>query len=357
MNLQDLKASNCIIFECISGSRAYGLSTETSDEDIRGVFIIPREQFYSFTYQDQIHDERQNIIYYELKKFLELLAKNNPSMLELLDIPEECVLFRHPLYEKIKPQNFLSHLCKDTFLGYALSQFKKARGLNKKILNPVDKTPKSLLDFCYVLEGYSSMPLLDFLKKQNFSPDTCGLVAIPHMRDLYALFHSSNGSYNGIVHSDHSTEVTLSSVPKGEIPIAVMSCNKDGYSTYCKDYKDYWDWVKHRNPDRFQNTIAHGKNYDFKNMMHLFRLLILAEDIGRSGKLAIRSAAREQLLRIRSGDFTYPELEEKMACKVQEIEKIFAASSLPEKPNIEFINRLHSEIRTEFYDGQRVKHA
>nr|WP_284452530.1 nucleotidyltransferase domain-containing protein [Parachlamydia acanthamoebae] len=45
MDLKELKESNCIIFECISGSKAYGLSTETSDEDIRGVFILPREKF------------------------------------------------------------------------------------------------------------------------------------------------------------------------------------------------------------------------------------------------------------------------------------------------------------------------
>jgi predicted nucleotidyltransferase len=33
MNLEEIKASNCIIFECISGSKAYGLATETSDVD------------------------------------------------------------------------------------------------------------------------------------------------------------------------------------------------------------------------------------------------------------------------------------------------------------------------------------
>ena len=47
MDLQELKESNCIIFECISGSKAYGLATENSDDDIRGVFIMPRDQFYA----------------------------------------------------------------------------------------------------------------------------------------------------------------------------------------------------------------------------------------------------------------------------------------------------------------------
>ena len=42
MTLEALKASGHIIFECISGSRAYGLDTPTSDTDIRGVFILPK---------------------------------------------------------------------------------------------------------------------------------------------------------------------------------------------------------------------------------------------------------------------------------------------------------------------------
>ena len=40
MTLEELRASGHIIFECISGSRAYGLATASSDTDIRGVFVL-----------------------------------------------------------------------------------------------------------------------------------------------------------------------------------------------------------------------------------------------------------------------------------------------------------------------------
>ena len=46
--IEELKKSGSIIFECISGSKAYGLATPISDTDIRGVFILPKEQFYAF---------------------------------------------------------------------------------------------------------------------------------------------------------------------------------------------------------------------------------------------------------------------------------------------------------------------
>lgn len=351
MDLHELKKSNCIIFECISGSKAYGLSIEGSDEDIRGVFIAPKKTFYSFSFPEQIHDEKQNIIYYELRKFLDLLSKNNPNMLELLGIPQDCILFKHPLYEKIKAQFFLSMLCKDTFLNYSLGQFKKSVNLNKKILNPLEKAKKSPLDFCYVLQGHGSVPLSDFLKENKLSEKNCGLCLIPHMRDLYSIFYDATGSYRGILQQDNSMKLALSSISKGKSPIAILSFNQEGYSTYCKNYKEYWEWVEKRNQNRFQNTLEQGKNYDSKNMMHLFRLLDLARSIGAKGELLLRSAEREQLLKIRHGEFSYQELEEKMHGQAQEIEVIFEASNLPEKPDSAFINHLLIEIRSEFYRG------
>lgn len=42
MTIEELQQSGSIIFECISGSKAFGLATETSDTDIRGAFILPK---------------------------------------------------------------------------------------------------------------------------------------------------------------------------------------------------------------------------------------------------------------------------------------------------------------------------
>lgn len=348
MDIKELKASNSIIFECISGSRAYGLATETSDIDIRGVYILPLEQFYSLEYQDLINDERNNVIYYELKKFLELLAKNNPNMLELLNIPPDCILHKDPLFDKIKAGDFLSRLCKETFAGYAMTQLKQARGLNKKIMNPMDKKKKSILDFCYILDEQGSISLLEFLKSKDLTLEKLGLVVIPHMRDLYQVFYGD--AYQGIIKSENSMEVSLSSVPKGEKPIATLSFNKDGFTRYCKDYKEYWDWVENRNEERFQNTLNHGKNYDAKNMMHVFRLLAMAEEIGRSGQILVRQPNSELLLKIKNGEFLYEELLEKAHQKLKTIEEIYLHSPLMEKPDLLFVNRLLVDIRKEFYD-------
>lgn len=159
MTISTLKDKNLILFEVISGSRAFGLATENSDTDIRGVYYLPKEDFFGLNQTPQISNETNDITSYEIGRLVELLQKNNPNILEVLATPEDCVQHKHPLMDLLKPEDFLSKLCKDTFAGYAISQIKKAKGLNKKILNPVDKERKSLLDFCYILKDQGSVPL------------------------------------------------------------------------------------------------------------------------------------------------------------------------------------------------------
>ena len=50
MTIDDLKGKGLVILECISGSRAYGLETPTSDTDIKGVFLLPKEDYYGLDY-------------------------------------------------------------------------------------------------------------------------------------------------------------------------------------------------------------------------------------------------------------------------------------------------------------------
>lgn len=349
MTLEELKNSGCIIFECVSGSQAYGLATPESDVDIKGVFILPREKFYSLEYIDQINANNNNEVYFELKKFIDLLAKNNPNMLEMLNVPQECILFKHPVYDLIQPKYFLSSLCKDTFAGYAMTQLKKARGLNKKILNPIAEEKKSILDFCYVIHEQGSIPLSEFLASRQIKQKKCGLVAIPHMREVFGLYYNENENYKGIMQDEYSTDISLSSVSANEKPIATLSFNKDGYSKYCKDYKEYFSWVEQRNDTRYQNTISHGKNYDAKNMMHTFRLLDMAEEIGRNGEINVRRNNREFLLKIKQGDFEYDELVEQAEAKLKQVEQAYSNHKLPAQPDLNKINQLLIEVRMKFY--------
>jgi len=352
MTLEQLNNDNsCLLYKCISGSQAYGLALPHSDTDIKGVFIQPKKEFYGLTYIDQINNETNDIMYYEVKKFVDLLLKNNPNILELLSTPEDCVLHRHPVMNLLKPEMFLSRLCNQTFGQYAYAQIKKARGLNKKILNPLDRKRKTILDFCHVVKGQGSVSATDWLAEHHFMQENCGLVRIDHMRDLYTLFHQSQSDrkFDGIFSGEEANDVSLSSVPAGIQPKAILYFNKDGYSVYCKEYKQYWEWVELRNEERYENTVSHGKNYDAKNMMHVFRLLNMAEEIARYKQVNVRRTEREWLLKVRAGEFLYEDLLTQAEERIQIIDDLFKKSDLPEQPEPRAAEHMLVEIRESNY--------
>ncbi len=351
MTIKELKERNLIIYECISGSQAYGTNIPTSDTDIKGVFILPQDDIYGFEYLPQVSDETNDTVYYELGRYIDLLKKNNPNILELLATPEDKILYKHPLMDKINPKTFLSKKCKDTFGGYAFTQVRKARGLNKKIVNPMEKEKKNVLQFCYVLHGQGSISLIQWLNEKQIDQLDLGLVNIPHFKDIYGIYHDAgkNLEYKGIMKKENANTVLLSSIPKGENPIGHLYFNKDGYSKYCKDYKEYWDWVEKRNEHRYQDNLKHGKNYDSKNMMHTFRLLDMAIEILEEGKVIVKRPNREELLSIRKGEWKYDDLIEKANEKMEKVRTAYQNSLLPDEPDEKAADDLLIELRTLFY--------
>ncbi|MET3037403.1 nucleotidyltransferase domain-containing protein [Chryseobacterium sp. NRRL B-14859] len=351
MTIQDLKDKNLLLFEAISGSRAFGLATENSDTDIRGVYYLPKEDFLGLNYIPQISNETNDITYYEIGRFVELLQKNNPNILEVLASPEDCILYKNPLMDQLKPEDFLSKWCKDSFAGYAISQIKKAKGLNKKILNPMAKERKSILDFCFILEGQGSVPLKKWLSVQGKVQEKCGLISIDHTKGMYALLYDKSGTlgYKGIIQHEETNQVSLSSVPKNEVPVAYLFCNLDAYSTYCKDYREYWKWVSERNEDRYTINQQHGQNYDSKNMMHTIRLLQSCEHIFKTGTLHIRAENRAELLGIKAGNLSYDAVMQKAENLIRSIEYHYSVSNLPDLPDLEKTTKILVDIRKKLY--------
>lgn len=115
-----------IIYRCIIGSRAYGLDTDASDVDYRGIYLAPAEAHWSlYGVPEQLEYEATQEAYWELQKLIVLALKSNPNVLECLYSPlvELCT----PLGEQLLSERelFLSKLVYQTFNGYVMSQFKK----------------------------------------------------------------------------------------------------------------------------------------------------------------------------------------------------------------------------------------
>ncbi|MET9967828.1 nucleotidyltransferase domain-containing protein [Streptomyces sp. NPDC006356] len=114
------------IYACVMGSRAFGLATDDSDTDRRGVFLAPTPLFWRFdkppTHVDGPLKEQFS---WELERFCELALRANPNILECLHSPlveyvddtgRELLALR---------EAFLSRHALDTFTRYALGQRKK----------------------------------------------------------------------------------------------------------------------------------------------------------------------------------------------------------------------------------------
>lgn len=115
-----------VIYRCLVGSKAYGLSGEQSDEDRRGVYLPPADLHWSiFPIPEQLENKETDECYWELQKFMVLALKGNPNILECLYTPiiEDVTALGKELLS-IR-SIFLSKRIYQTYNGYAMSQFKK----------------------------------------------------------------------------------------------------------------------------------------------------------------------------------------------------------------------------------------
>ncbi|MFJ9041395.1 DNA polymerase beta superfamily protein [Streptomyces sp. NPDC102406] len=114
------------VYACVMGSRAFGLATEGSDTDRRGVYLAPTPLYWRFekppTHVDGPAPEQFS---WELERFCELALRANPNVLECL---------HSPLVEHVTPTGrelldlrgaFLSRRAHDTFARYAAGQRRK----------------------------------------------------------------------------------------------------------------------------------------------------------------------------------------------------------------------------------------
>ena len=396
LDIDYLREHNLIAYEYVRGSHAYGLATEKSDKDIGGVFIIPEDVLFGLRseYVEQVADEKSDIVFYELGRWVELLMKSNPTALESLFIPNDCIISDiHPAVQYILDNRamFVTQAAFKPMYGYSVAQIVKARGLNKKIVNPITER-KDILDFCYTFKNQGSYPIKDFLSENNLYQKYCGLVNIPNMKDTYGVYYDwaayfkfenidwydvsfqSGGvkspfdkfinefeankiknrinnkeffHYSGIVHPDElykSNTVRLCSIPKGEVPICSMTYNKDAYACHCRDYKEYKDWEQNRNPVRYESNLGH--NYDAKNMSHCMRLTRMAKELASGEGFNVRRTwDREYLLDIKNHKFEYEEIIAQVEKEKEEMEEAIKNCKLPLNIDYNKVNELLIEAR------------
>lgn len=194
----------------ISGSHLYGTANENSDIDFRGVFFADFNNRVGFNYVDDI-DFGEDGKLYEIKKFLKLLAQNNPNILEWAFAPRGNVFRLDPDFKDIvfadKQQYVNPALIQHRFIAYCMSEMSRLKKLNgktgekrRKIIEKFGYNTKSAsnvmriacggLDLCthrHLKLPYENKELLSEIKNGKYTFEEFMSMALPKVEKLRQL--------------------------------------------------------------------------------------------------------------------------------------------------------------------------
>jgi predicted nucleotidyltransferase len=134
-----------LCYSTITGSQSYGYATDKSDIDIASFAINPRielfpheqgKYIYGFgkklepfeTYATdkklQYKDKEYDVVIHGIVKYFNLLVDNNPTQLETLYTPFNCVVYTNDVGKLVRENRslFLSTRLYHRYIGYAFSQ-------------------------------------------------------------------------------------------------------------------------------------------------------------------------------------------------------------------------------------------
>jgi len=293
-----------IIFLCKAGSQAYGTNTPTSDLDLRGIAIPPRDILLGFhrTFEQAQKTGDVDVVIYDFRKFLGLAANCNPNIIEILFTDPSDWLVTSPEYELLREHAnlFLSRKARHTFYGYALSQLKRIRTHRAWLLNPPNHKPT----------------------REEFG------LSISHR----AVSKGDMGAYDKLLEEGHQFDENV-----------MLTLQKEkAYANALTEWQQYENWRATRNEARAELEAKFG--YDVKHGMHLVRLIRMAEEILTKGQVLVKRPDAQELLEIRKGAWSY----DKMIAWAENMEKILDTqaklSDLPEQPDMEKLNFLCMRI-------------
>lgn len=301
-----------MIFETVHGSRAYGLATDASDTDLRGVFVPGPTAFTGFlAAPDQMEPTRERVLY-EVRKFFRLAAACNPSMIEILFTDAADHVFVSPEGQTMldRRQEFLSRLAGDSFGRYGLAQLRRIRTHRRWLLSPPAAKPERAE---FGLPERSTIP-----------------------RD-------EQGAVEAMLGDGRLAE---SQLPSGFLDLLDRERR---YRASLREWQQFQEWQRNRNPGRAELERRYG--YDTKHAMHLLRLLRMAVEILSTGRVFVRRPDADDLLAVRRGALPFDDLLAQADALGARIEELAETSALPARPDEETLNRLCASLVGQVHRG------
>ena len=136
----ELDADAQVLLSGIVGSTAYGLDGPGSDIDRLGVFALPTIRLLGLTQPRlSVVGSKPDFTMHEVGKAVSLLLSCNPTLTELLWLPDDLYEARTPLGEELIAMRaaFLSaQKVKGAYLGYATQQLRKFVAMGEHRADP-----------------------------------------------------------------------------------------------------------------------------------------------------------------------------------------------------------------------------
>jgi predicted nucleotidyltransferase len=324
------------------GSHAYGTSLPTSDLDIRGICVAPKEYYFGYDLRfeqtaspviDQ--DDAPDFLIFEIRKFFKLAAVCNPNALEIIFTDPEDHLLVTPMAEKLFASRnlFLTRLAQRTFAGYAASQLHRIEGHYRWLKNPPKGPPDR--------DAMKLPPNPEVPREQTDAIQAAIRKKLDHWQ--LGFLEDLEPAYRIEIKEVMSEMLAEMRIAMDDLWVGAarsLGCSDNfidllakerTYTARMREWKQYQDWLRKRNPARAALEAKWG--YDTKHAMHLVRLLRRCREVLETGILRVRCPDAEDLLAIRAGAWSYEALVSWADAQNRELALIALKSPLPARPD------------------------
>jgi predicted nucleotidyltransferase len=303
-----LPESSTILLLGLGGSHAYGTATETSDIDLRGIFLPAKKDLLGIvTPKDVLINNTTDTVLYSFPKFCKLLAQCNPNIFEIIGKKKDKDFIVYQPFQKFLDDYLWAFLSKRifvTFRGYAISQLRRLENALARDQYPAQKKEEHILKSldASIIDSRDKLKEYD---KENYI----------HL-------------YMGKSEKEDLDEETYIDIFAKNIPLRdYMGINNEMMNTLRNFGK-----LNHRNRKKDDNHL-------YKHAMHLIRLYYMLKDLALEHKIiTYREKEHDELMKIRLGEISFDEVFEINSKLEQESKQWENECDLPDKPNLKILN-------------------
>ena len=320
----DKRLENTILLT-LGGSHAYGMSTPTSDLDIRGIALNSRSDILLGADFEQVDNKPTDTTIYSFNKMIELLSKSNPNTIEQLGCLPEHYLHLSGIGKELLDNRkmFLSKVCIYSFAGYATAQLRRLENKSARLVG----------------QAQNEQYILNTIKNAQYDFKTR---YYPHSDNNIKLY------IDDAVQEDYEAEI-------------FMDIHLQHYPL--RDWTGMWNEMKSivSSYNKFgrRNTKAVQKDKLGKHMAHLLRLYMMCIDIlTKEEVITYRSEEHNLLMDIRNGKYLDDNKQptSDFYDLLNEYEKRFddakKNTSLPDKPDYKRINEFKMDVNERIVRGE-----